>query len=100
MEAYGLTEEDYAGQLDEVEEVIIWEENAQAFQVFSFMDTQWRIGMNGVEGLDYNVLYKKLDRMNLGHDDYEQLFSDVQIMEYAHLEESARYRAEQAKQSE
>lgn len=66
--------------------MLIWEENRQAYGVFCFMDTQWRVGMNGPEGLDYLVLYQKLDRMKLNDDDYQQLFDDVQVMEYAHLE--------------
>lgn len=58
------------------------------------MDTQWRSGMNGVEGLDYNVLYRHLDRMKLTDDEYEQLFSDVRVMEYTHLSELHKLREE------
>lgn len=58
------------------------------------MDTQWRSGMNGVEGLDYNVLYRHLDRMKLSDDEYEQLFSDVRVMEYTHLSELQKLREE------
>lgn len=51
------------------------------------MQTQWRIGMNGRSGLDYNVLFHKMDRMNLPADKYEQLENDIRIMEFEALEE-------------
>lgn len=51
------------------------------------MFTQWRVGMNGYTGLDYNVLLHKMDRMKLSEDDYLQLENDMQIMENAALEQ-------------
>jgi len=49
------------------------------------MDTQWRTaGMNGVRvGLDYGVLFARLDRMGLSRDDWEQMFNDVRVLEFA-----------------
>lgn len=41
--------------------------------------------MGGYSGLDYNVLYKKMDRMGLNSEEYEQLEADVQVMEFAAL---------------
>mgnify|MGYP002507829641 CR=1 FL=1 len=55
--------------------------------LFSRLQTQWRIGMNGRTGLDYNVLFSSLDRMNLSASDYDELFSDIQTLEFAALEE-------------
>ena len=40
-----------------------------------------RIGMSGATGLDYNVLYRKLDRLNLTDDEYDEIERDVAIME-------------------
>lgn len=65
-------------------ETEVWPENWQAFQLFSFMQTQWRAGMS-FTGLDYNVLYRKMDRMGLSAEEYEQLESDLQVMEYEAL---------------
>lgn len=45
------------------------------------MQTQWRVGMNGPTGLDYNVLFRFLDRMDLDADDYDEMIADVQVME-------------------
>ena len=50
------------------------------------MRTQWRVGMSGPIGLDYNVLFRMLDRLNLSSSDYEVMFSDVQAMEFSALE--------------
>lgn len=50
------------------------------------MRTQWRIGMAGPIGLDYGVLFRLLDRMNLSPDGYDEIFSDVRAMESAALE--------------
>ena len=50
------------------------------------MDTQWRVGMNGPTGLDFNVLYRKMDRMGLSPDEYDQLEADVSVMEAAALD--------------
>ncbi len=43
--------------------------------------------MNGKTGLDYNVLYHKLDRMNLEADEYSQFEYDIGILEHSALEE-------------
>ncbi|ACO74748.1 hypothetical protein LHK_01764 [Laribacter hongkongensis HLHK9] len=37
--------------------------------------------MSGATGLDYNVLYRKLDRLNLTDDEYDEIERDVAIME-------------------
>ena len=68
------------------EPVDIWPDNVAAFQIFSFLGTQWRVGMGGATGLDYNVMYRKMDRLALAPDDYDALERDIQIMESAALE--------------
>lgn len=37
--------------------------------------------MGGPVGLDYNVLFYRLDRMNLSESEHDQLFADVQVVE-------------------
>ncbi|WP_229505000.1 DUF1799 domain-containing protein [Massilia mucilaginosa] len=80
MEAAGLTAQDFAG-----EAVTPWPDNLMAFSLFQFMRTQWRIGMAGPTGLDYGVLFRKMDRMGLSPDEYDQLECDIQVMEVAAL---------------
>lgn len=78
--AAGFELEDY-----ETDPVEVWPENWQAFQLFAYMETQWRIGMGGATGLDYVVLHHKMDRMNLTPEEYEQLEADVRLMEISAL---------------
>lgn len=80
LEASGFTAEDYV--LDDVD---VWPENWPAFELFNALQTQWRIGLRGPIGLDYNVLYHKMDRMQLDPDEYDQLESDVRVMEMESL---------------
>jgi hypothetical protein len=37
----------------------------------------------GVIGLDYNVMYRKMDRMSLSPDEYDAVESDMRVMELA-----------------
>lgn len=92
MRAFGLTEADYDDvEFDDVV-INIWPENKVSCDLFCFMDTQWRAGFDGKYGLDYNVLYKRLDRMKLADDVYDIIFDDVQEMETAFLIELGKYR--------
>lgn len=65
--------------------VDIWPDNLAAFEIFSFLGTQWRVGMSGATGLDYNVVYRKMDRLSLAPEEYDALERDIQIMESAAL---------------
>ena len=78
--AAGFEPEDYAS--DPVE---LWPENWATCLLFDGLRTQWRVGSLGPTGLDYNVLYKKMDRMGLSAEEYDQLEADIQVMEYAAL---------------
>lgn len=59
----------------------IWPENKPAIDLFISLSTQWRIGMNGSTGLDYNVLFTRMDRMKLSDQDYDWLFDDIRVIE-------------------
>ena len=37
--------------------------------------------MSGPTGLDYNVVFTRLERMRLSDLDYEQLFEDLRVIE-------------------
>lgn len=74
-------------QLAANEAVDVWPENWPAFTVFTRLQTQWRHGMNGQTGLDYSALFSFLDRMDLEKQEREEIFSDVQILEMAALNE-------------
>jgi len=66
--------------------VEVWEENTEVFMLFATMQTQWRTGMSGPTGLDYNVLFTYMERKNLSID----LLDDIRIMESASLTEIHR----------
>ena len=80
LEGSGFTVEDY-----EEEPVPIWPENLKAINLFISISTQWRTGMNGPIGLDYNVLFYRMDRMGLTDADHDELFDDIRTIEAAAL---------------
>lgn len=81
LAAFGMTLDDVATGPTEV-----WPESTEAFYLFSFMRTQWRTAMNGPTGLDYGVLFRKMDRMHLTEEEYLELECQVRIMEDAALQ--------------
>lgn len=70
--------------------VEVWPDNAQAIRLFTTVSTQWRVGPTGPYGLDYNVLFHKLDRMKLTPTEYESLETDIRTMELAALNEMSK----------
>lgn len=73
---------------DEVTE--IWPENWPAFLLFTSLQTQWNVGgMGGRTGLRYEALYPLLDRQTDTPEQWQQLFDDVRVMEYAALAQMA-----------
>lgn len=59
----------------------IWPDNEKAINLFTTISTQWRTGMSGPTGLDYNVVFTRLERMRLNDADYEQIFEDLRVIE-------------------
>ena len=55
--------------------------------LFYDISTQWLVGPGGPYGLNYLVMFHKLDRMNLGDAEYAQLEADVRVMERAALKQ-------------
>ena len=76
LSAFGFTEQDFAPP-----PVAIWPDNQAAVELFVSISTQWRTGPSGMTGLDYNVLFARLDRRPLNPEQHEQLFQDVRILE-------------------
>lgn len=59
----------------------IWAPNEVPCRLFIELCTQWRVGSNGPVGLDYNVLFHKLDRLKLEPERYEDVEAAVRAME-------------------
>src|SRR5690606_41236014 len=81
---FGITGSDYE------RDVPRWPENVQAVALFSRLSSQWRVGVSGVVGLDYNLLFPEMDRKGLDREEYDRLFEDIRTMEAAALEEMRR----------
>lgn len=73
----------------------VWPENWRAWCLFLEFQTQWRTaGMTGVRvGLEYLPLMQRLDRVARNADDWEDLFTDVRVMEIAALDQMAEQAA-------
>ena len=78
---FGLVLPEEASQPDLFE---VWEENWQALELFLKLQTQWRVGMNGLIGLDYCALAWVL-KLVAPEDQHLALLEDLQIMEGAVL---------------
>lgn len=88
VESLGLTLEDipYPAEIDPEAVIEVWPENVQAYMVFDALSTQWRVGMNGATGLDYNVLPEIWRRTKTPVADRDDVFRCLQVMENAALE--------------
>ena len=62
--------------------------------MFDSVFTQWRVGMGGPTGLDYAAVYPLLDRAAKDPQEWDELFSDIQVMEGAALKQMSENRAE------
>lgn len=86
MAAFGLTAKDFADE----DTVHVWAENWPAVQLFIDLGTQWRVGPGGFVGLDYNVLFRFIERMDLPPEKAREMEDDVRVMERAALKELNR----------
>ena len=72
----------------------MWPDNHAAFILFNNLSTQWRIGMGGPTGLDYAAVYPLIDRAAKDPQEWDELFSDIQVMEGAALKQTGENRAD------
>ncbi len=57
----------------------VWAENEDAVLLFLRTQTQWRVGVRGVVGLDYGVVLQVMDLYAV--EDRRQALEDLQVME-------------------
>ena len=74
--------------------VEVWPDNHAAFILFNNLSTQWRIGMGGTTGLDYAAVYPLLDRAAKDPQEWDEMFSDIKVMEVAALKQMSDNRAD------
>ncbi|PRC93089.1 DUF1799 domain-containing protein [Solimicrobium silvestre] len=60
-------------------DVEVWPDNVQTVNCFIALSTQWKVGMNGVTGLDYAAVLLVMDLFEV--DDKKEVFSGLQMME-------------------
>lgn len=63
------------------EEYEVWPDNWPAFLLFEAMSTQWRVGMGGAVGLDYNAIKPVAGLIGLKRTELTQAFPDLRMME-------------------
>lgn len=70
-------------KLEEIPEDIIevWEINWPTFRLFNALGTQWRVGMSGATGMDYNVIPMVAKSLGINNKDLNAMFPDLQVME-------------------
>lgn len=72
----------------------VWPENWPAWSLFCQVSTQWRVGMGGATGLDYSAVYPLLDRAAKDPQEWDEMFSDIQVMERAALKQMSENRSD------
>ena len=72
----------------------VWPDTHAAFNLFYALRTQWRVGMSGPTGLDYAAVYPLLDRAAKDPQEWDDLFSDIQVMEGAALKQMSENRSD------
>lgn len=64
----------------------MWPDNLPAVNVLIAVSTQWRAGMGGATGLDYNVLPAVFRMMNIPEADWPDTFECLRVLEDEALE--------------
>ncbi len=68
----------------DIDDIEVFPDVWDSFQVFSAMGTQWRVSMNGATGLDYQSLNEVMKLLNI--EDKATVFDDLRVMESKALE--------------
>ena len=61
----------------------LWPDNEKPFNIFTRIQTQWRVSVSGATGLDYHGVGEAVRMMGMAMT--PELFSDIQLMERAAL---------------
>jgi hypothetical protein len=67
--------------------VPVWPENRTAVVAFLALRTQWRVGMAGRTGLDYQAIPITLDLLEIPREQHKSVFRDLRMLEAGALEE-------------
>lgn len=73
-------------------EVYLWPENADTWELWTRCQTQWRWGPRWVVGLDYAAVRSCMELLGWPPQNWAEVFGLVQHMEFAALDEWAAQR--------
>lgn len=98
--AFGLqitTQDDDGGDNPPKQDLCyLWPDNVDTFNVWSQLQTQWRVGMSGATGLDYTAVAAYLrDVAGIKKKDLPERFAEIRAMEVATLNEWAKQQDKQ-----
>lgn len=82
MALFGFDADDF----EATDIVEYWPENKLGVQVFLAMQTQWRVGMAGLVGLDYGALNRVYEALQITLEQIPDAFSQMQVIEFKFLE--------------
>jgi hypothetical protein len=74
------------------EPLYLWPENAECWTLFQAVQTQWRVGMGGREGLDYGGVRIVIGERRAWRTRSRRYFAEVCFLERVCLEEWAKRR--------
>ena len=66
---------------DEGSSFELWPENVQSLRLWLEVATQWRVGMGGATGLDYNALPPVASMLGMKRREIPEVFHDIRVME-------------------
>lgn len=70
----------------------LWPENVPTWRVWSDVQTQWRVGMSGMTGLDYAAVLAHLTEIGLTGEERTHVYDGLRVMERATLSAMADQR--------
>jgi hypothetical protein len=79
LRAYGADLSALPERLTKPKTFEVWPEHEDVVIMFLRCQTQWRVSMNGVMGLDYGVILQMMELYAV--EDRRQLMEDLQVME-------------------
>ncbi len=85
LSAFGLTLDDVAPAA-----IDVWPDHVTVLEVFKRMGTQWRTGMNGAVGLDYQPLPFIFRMLKIPKSEWGQVLDDMRVIELAALNQIHR----------
>lgn len=59
----------------------LWPENVETWRVWQEVQTQWRVGMSGMTGLDYAGVRAHLTEIGSSGDERRALYDCIRVME-------------------